>query len=142
MSVKLAYIAGPFSAPTREGVEANIARAVALGIAVAREGVFPVVPHANTSHPDYEQVQPYAFWLEGTMALLRHCHIVVLVEGWRDSSGARAEVAEAHRLGIAVFDGIDAMRARERLWEDPFSHAAVEAALADGTVSAPEHEQP
>jgi hypothetical protein len=108
--VKLIYVAGPFSAPTRQGVEDNIARAVAVGIEVARAGGFPVVPHANTSHPDYECVQPYKFWIAGTLELLRRCDALITVDGWRNSSGATKE--HDHMVGSSrpVFYNVEALR--------------------------------
>jgi hypothetical protein len=53
--MKFAYIAGPFSSKTREGVEANILKATLAGIDVTKLGVFPVIPHANTAHPEFEK---------------------------------------------------------------------------------------
>lgn len=93
--IRMVYVAAPFSAPDRAGVERNIIEAEALGIEVARLGAFPVVPHSNTSHPDYERVQPYSFWLAGTMALLRVCHAVIMHPDWQRSGGARGEHADA-----------------------------------------------
>jgi hypothetical protein len=105
--VKLVYVAGPYRAPTGWGIECNIVAARKLGAAVAQLGAFPVVPHANTAH--YDGLAGDAFWLEGTLELLRRCDAVVLVDGWRDSSGTRGEVAEAERLGKMVFSSIDAL---------------------------------
>lgn len=103
------YIAGPFSptatqklqlelvseqdrpAARREFVERNIARAVQLGIKVAKLGACPIVPHANTAHPEYEEVQPYTFWIEATGEQLRRCDAVLFTEDWESSSGARNE---------------------------------------------------
>jgi hypothetical protein len=104
--MKLIYIAGRFSAETRAGVERNIAAAEDFGVIVARLGGFPVVPHANTSRPEYEQVQPYQFWIAGTMLLLERCDAVVTVPGWRDSKGATGEVERAKELGMPVFHGV------------------------------------
>jgi hypothetical protein len=99
----LAYIAGPFSGKTRADVDANIARAVALGLEVAKLGVCPMIPHANTAHPEFEHVQPYQFWIAATMAQLRRCDIIVMVDGWERSSGATGEHAEAQLLKMPTF---------------------------------------
>ena len=101
--MKLVYVAGPFSGPHRNVVDMNIAAAQRVGIEVAKRGAMPVVPHANTQHPDYEQVQPYQFWIDGTMLLLCACEAVMLVAGWENSSGARGEVAAAQERGMPVF---------------------------------------
>ena len=109
--MKYVYVAGPFSAKTREGVEANILAAQLLGVEVAKLGAYPVIPHANTSHPDFEVVQPYAFWIEGTMWQLRQCDAVMLTPNWESSSGARGEVADAQARGVPVFTSLDDLKA-------------------------------
>ena len=101
--IKLIYIAGPYSATTREGVEANIARAVALGIEVARLGAMPVIPHANTAHPEFNDAQPYDFWIDGTLELLRRCDAVIVTDDYRRSTGARGEVRDALARSQLVF---------------------------------------
>ena len=103
----LVYVAGPFSASNREGVEANIRAAERWGLEVARHGGMPVIPHANTSMPAFEEVQPYQFWIRGTLALLRACDAVLMIPGWKKSSGARGECADARFRGMRVFDGDD-----------------------------------
>ncbi len=100
----LVYVAGPFTAGHGRTVAQNVYAAELCGLEVARLGAMPVIPHANTSFPDFERVQPYQFWIDGTMALLRVCRAVYLVPTWRESSGARGEVADADARGIPVFD--------------------------------------
>ena len=102
----LIYVAGPFSAPTREGVEANILRAALRGVEVAKLGACPVVPHSNTSLPQYETVQPYEFWIEATLALMHRCDALLTVSGWEASSGARGEVTAMMRSGKPVFHNL------------------------------------
>lgn len=98
------YVAGPFSAPTREGVDHNISVATWWGIRLAWKGAFPVVPHSNTSHPEYEKAQGYEFWMAGTAKLLRSCDATFLLPEWRVSSGARGEEKLAREIGMPVFD--------------------------------------
>jgi len=105
--MRLIYVAGRFSAPTREGVETNIRAAERVGLEVAKLGGFPLIPHANTSHPDFEKVQPYEFWIEATRAMLCVCEALILVPGWEQSSGARGEVAVAQERGMPVFQPED-----------------------------------
>jgi hypothetical protein len=99
----IVYVAGPFSAKDRAGVEANIRTAVDVGLMVARLGFCPLVPHSNTAHPMYEAVRDYHFWIAATAALLRCCHAVVLVPGWEHSSGACGEVEIALLRGVPVY---------------------------------------
>ncbi len=103
----LVYVAGRFSATDRAGVERNIAAAVAVGLEVAKLGACPMIPHANTAHPDFEHVRPYQFWILATMAQLRCCSALITVPGWEASSGARGEVAEALRRGMPCFHSVE-----------------------------------
>lgn len=101
--MKLLYIAGPFTAPTRLDVEANVAYAAmaASRIVAACPGVYPVVPHALGVHllrvgtPEYH----YA----GTLALMEACAGVLLLPGWEESVGSAAEERRARELGMQVF---------------------------------------
>jgi hypothetical protein len=104
--MKLVYCAGRFSAPTRAEVEANIAQAVDVALEVARAGFMPVCPHANTAHPDFEQVQPYRFWIEGTRELLKRCDAMVLVPCFEGSAGTLGEIETAHEMGIPIFHSV------------------------------------
>jgi nucleoside 2-deoxyribosyltransferase len=98
----LIYIAGPFRAATPWEVEANVRRAEALSVAVARMPMlFPVCPH--TMGRFLSGAAPDEVWLEGDLELMRRCDAVLLVLDWQRSSGTRAEVTEAHRVGLPVF---------------------------------------
>lgn len=105
--MKLIYVAGPFSGEDRAAVERNIEQAQLLGVEVAEKlghlGAAPIVPHANTSHPAYERVQPYEFWIEATKELLHRCDAVLMHPSWYLSSGSRGEELEAFHCGIPVF---------------------------------------
>jgi nucleoside 2-deoxyribosyltransferase len=101
--IRLVYIAGPFRAPTPWQVEQNIRDAEAISVAVARmPGLFPVCPH--TMGRFLSGAAPDKVWLEGDLEMLRRCDAVLLVPRWYRSSGTRAELVEAHRLGIPVFE--------------------------------------
>jgi uncharacterized protein DUF4406 len=104
--IKLIYVAGPFSAPTRAGVEENIARAAEAGVEVAKLGACPWVPHANTAHPAYETVQPYQFWIDATELQRQKCDAILMIAGWQGSSGARKEHAAALVRGQPVLYSI------------------------------------
>lgn len=103
--MRLVYVAGRYRAPTTWERERNIQQARLVGAEVAKLGAYPVIPHSNTSH--FDGLADDQFWLDGTMEMLRRCDAVVLVVGWEQSSGTRAEKAEAERLGLPVFSTLD-----------------------------------
>lgn len=102
--IPFVYVAGPFSAEDRDGVEINIRAAENVALGVAERGAMPVCPHTNTRHLLFEKIQPYTFWIETTMSLLEVCDAVMLVPGWAASSGATGERDRALQLGMAVFE--------------------------------------
>lgn len=104
--IKLVYVAGPYTGATREAVEANIAAAVEVGLKVARLGACPVIPHSNTSHPKFEEIQGYEFWIAATAKLLTKCDALVTTTDWEHSRGACGEVRLAQELGMPVFHSI------------------------------------
>lgn len=55
---------------------------------------------------------PDEHFLAADMTVLRRCDLVVLVPGWQESAGARAEVAEARRRGIPVYEWVGPGRLR------------------------------
>ncbi len=107
----LIYVAGPYTAPTRAGVEANIARAVDLGVCVADLGAVPIIPHANSAHPDFAKVQPYDWWIKATLAMLRVCRGVIFTHDWQKSSGARGEHTDAIARDMPVFYSLSELAA-------------------------------
>ena len=98
----LAYVAGPYTADTLDGIEENCHRARLVGKELARCGsnVFPVVPHQTGR--DMEDIGDYEYWCEATLELMRRCDVVYAMQGWEGSKGARGEIAEANKLGIPV----------------------------------------
>jgi nucleoside 2-deoxyribosyltransferase len=99
--VKVIYIAGKYRGPNAWAIEQNIRAAEDVAARVWAAGHVALCPHANSRHMD--GVASDEVFLAGTLELMRRCDAVVLVPNWRDSEGARAEVAEAERLGLPVF---------------------------------------
>lgn len=100
--MRLLYLAGPYSAPTPEGVAANVAAAVAEAkkIAARFPGIFPVVPHTFSGGGGWGQ--SYRWWIDGTLEVMRRCDAVLMLPGWARSKGAQEELREAERLGKPV----------------------------------------
>lgn len=122
--MKLVYIAGRYRGVTPAEVERNITAAEHVGWLVRERGHYPVIPHLNTrGFEQYESTQftvsgqsddgpvyeggESDYYLVGTMTLMQRCDAVVMVPGWRQSSGAIAERREAERIGMTVYDHVD-----------------------------------
>jgi indole-3-glycerol phosphate synthase len=106
--MKLVYVAGPFRAASAWGIEENIRRAERLALEVWRMGAACICPHTNTRH--FQGAADDRVWLDGDLEILRRCDAMILVPDWQRSSGARAEVAEADKIGMPVFYGTDELR--------------------------------
>jgi len=104
--MKLIYIAGRYRGKTREAVDLNIQAARAAGVLVVEKGYYPVIPHSNTSGFEHLTATHDAFWLAGTLELMRRCDAVLVVQGYEQSSGTLAEIQEAQRLGVPVYKDI------------------------------------
>ena len=98
--MKLVYIAGPYRGPNSWAIEQNIRRAEDVAAQVWKAGLAALCPHANSRHMD--GITTDDNFLAGTLEMLRRCDAVLLVYDWKRSSGSRAEVQEAMRLGLPV----------------------------------------
>lgn len=108
----IVYTAGPYRAETPEGVEVNVRRAAQAAGQILRKGHTPLCPHTLTNGYDYPDVPP-AVYLATDLDLLRRCHAILLLPGWQDSEGARAELREAKTLGLLVFERVADLPAPE-----------------------------
>lgn len=69
-----------------------------------RKGYAVICPHKNTALFDGAEGTTDDTWLEGDLEILGRCDVVVALPGWKGSMGARAEVVEARRQGIPVWE--------------------------------------
>jgi hypothetical protein len=98
--VKVAYIAGPYRAPTPHGIVENIRRAEEVALKYWRLGYAVICPHKNTSLLD--GAAPDTVWLDGDIEILKRCDVLVAMIGWEKSKGAMAEVDFAHDNNIEI----------------------------------------
>lgn len=114
--MKLVYIAGSYRAKGDATVAVNIERAKRRAVEVCEKlghsNWFPLTPHLNTAHFEDQSALagvPDEYWLDGTMQLMACCDAVLLVDvgSAATSSGTRAEIREAMRLGTPVFATIE-----------------------------------
>ncbi len=122
------YIAGPMSAPTEAGIDANVRQADHVARELFKRGHHPFCPHTQSHtwfrdpHPDihnYDRiVRDFDF------AWLRLCHAIYLLPGWTDSRGARMEVTESLRLDLQRFYSLDEVPILDRSDQGEAGHVA------------------
>lgn len=110
------YIAGPYKAKDNWGIERNVRAAEELSLRVWTElGAAAVCPHANTRF--FQGTAPDKLWLDGDLAILAKCDAILLVPGYQNSEGTLAEIKEAHRLNIPVFQRLEDLGYWMEHWE-------------------------
>ena len=100
--MRLAYIAGPYTAKTAWEIEQNVRRAEEWGLAVAKCGVMPLIPHTNSRF--FHGLLTPEFWYLGTLELLKRSDAIILIPGWSLSTGARGEKKWAEENDLPIFD--------------------------------------
>jgi len=98
--MKVLYVAGPYRAATVSGIVANIRAAEKVAVEFWQKGYAVICPHKNTAL--FDGLAPDFVWLQGDLEMLRRCDVIVMIPGWENSTGAKAELAEAERLGLEV----------------------------------------
>jgi len=108
------YVAGPYSADNVLDVLNNIRRGQRAATEALLAGFAPFCPwldfHFQLMLRDNEQLQVEHYYAY-SMAWLRVSDGVWIIEGWENSEGASAEVAEARRLGIPIFESLEEAKA-------------------------------
>jgi hypothetical protein len=98
--MKLAYIAGPYRANSEYGVLSNIRKAEQYALKYWQKGYAVICPHKNTAL--FGGSLPESAWLEGDLEILRRCDVVVMIPGWRASTGAVQEFTLASDLRMEI----------------------------------------
>jgi nucleoside 2-deoxyribosyltransferase len=102
--VKIAFISGPYRAPSKRGVYRNIRKAAEVAALVAKLGYAVFCPHTNSHLVEFVGGLGDEYWLEADLKILPRCDLVVLVEGWTSSSGSIVEIVAAVTQGIPVYE--------------------------------------
>ena len=103
--MKLAYVAGPYRGRTHNDVAQNIAAAREVAAHLWSLGYAVICPHLNSAF--MSGVAPEEVFMNGGLAMLRRCDLVVLVEGWQASQGTAREIEEARSCGLPIFSDIE-----------------------------------
>lgn len=101
---RLVYIAMPYSAPTKEGIQENVRRAREFAIShfSAFPRCFPLVPHNLGT--EIEEIGNNDFWYGATASVLMRCDAVVFGPGWEKSRGCALERGVALNDQIPTFE--------------------------------------
>ncbi len=119
----VAYVSGPYRAPSESRVAANIQAAREIAMALWEMGLTVLCPHLNSAFMG--GVCPDDWFLAGDLVLLGRSDLLVLHPAWEDSTGSREEVQEARRLGLPLY-----------VW--PAARAELERLANHGTLPCPE----
>ncbi len=91
--MKVVYISGAYRNGSINGIFDNIYRARREALKWWRKGYAVICPHMNSAFMD--GACDDSIWLQGDLELLRRSDIIVMLEGWEKSKGARREFEEA-----------------------------------------------
>jgi hypothetical protein len=111
--LKKIYIAGPYSSDNVLGVLRNMRRGMRLATKVFKAGFAPFCPHLDyhfTLQAEENNDFTVGDYYNYSMAWLEVSDAVLLLPGWRDSTGTKAEVDRAYELNIPVFEHFKALQ--------------------------------
>lgn len=119
----LLYVAGPY----RGDVRRNIARAGLISARLWELGHTVICPHLNTAHFELLTTVSNDQYVERDLEIVRRVDGLVMVPGWRMSSGARAEYRAACGIGLPAFEWPDVPSKAGALLRGAYSRHEVEA---------------
>jgi hypothetical protein len=100
--LKLAYVAGKYSAPTPEEIEQNVMNAAIVASQIIDKGYSVVCPHTNSHLLESIKPREHQEWLDIDFAILAKCDLCVMVHGWEKSKGAVMESQFCVANGIPI----------------------------------------
>lgn len=102
------YVAGPYRCKGKCGVDLqHMRRGLRMGVKVLLAGYAPFVPWFDFHHTfmlreDEGEEITVQMYQDFSMEWLRVTDVVLIMPGWEDSEGTKAEIKEAEELGIPV----------------------------------------
>lgn len=103
--MKSAYIAGPFSALTRDEEDYNVHNAALAAVEYYKKGYAVYCPHLQASYIDRhinDGELGYEDWLARDIYWINKCDVVVFLPGWKNSRGAVIEHMVARGLSKEI----------------------------------------
>lgn len=105
--MKIIFISGPYTAPTKDRVEKNIQIADIYARLIASRGLGFICPHLNSRHMEDVVGCDYRFWMRMYRELLRACDAVFFLPNWETSEGSKEEHEVATENLIPAFYSTD-----------------------------------
>lgn len=102
--MKVVYVAGPIRAENSWLRELNIRKAEMLALDAWKAGAAVICPHAMGR---FYTDDDYPMWIAGDLEIISRCDALLMVNGWDQSLGAKAERAEAMLLGKKICYSLD-----------------------------------
>lgn len=99
--MRLLYVAGKYRGPSLWEIENNVRRAEEVAFELWLLGAAVICPHTNSRF--FHGILPDEDLLDGTRVIMERCDGIVLIPGWEDSIGARAERAMAYSRRLSQF---------------------------------------
>ncbi len=100
--MQVMYVSGPYSAPTEDGIEANIDRARDAGRRLLDLGFAVIIPHTMYGHME----GPHELFLQADLEIIRRLQPgdgLYMLDGWQLSRGARREWRLAREMGLRIY---------------------------------------
>ncbi len=102
----LVYLATPYTHPDPQVVETRVAAVNKAAGHLMRQGlkIFSPISHSHPIAMCSKLPTDWEYWKEFDWAYLTHCHklIVLMSEGWEQSTGVTAELVFAKELGLEI----------------------------------------
>ena len=97
----LVYLAGKYRDKDEHSVDCNIHYAKLVAVELWKMGFAVICQHSNSDHMGFDGDD--GVFLEGDMVMVERSDLVVMLDRWEDSEGARQERRLAMRLEIPVY---------------------------------------
>lgn len=113
-NVEVLFLAGAYMSLDPNEITQNIQLAEQHSIELWNRGYKVFCPHLNTQHFEVKAKADEKAYKEFDMRMLQYCDAVFVLPNWKSSTGAKAEIEEAKRLGKPIFYSLDELPARTR----------------------------
>ena len=101
------FVSGKYSAENRDLIEKNVIEARELGAKLMKLGYQPYVPHTLYDLWDEVEDLNWDAFMDNTLAWLKECDAILMMDNWKESPGAVIEHDRALDFGLPVFYSIN-----------------------------------